>query len=134
MLGMSGVCRVLVAAALCVGALGQQSQQPFDTQSSLGTPDSSTGNFIFNSLAGLLKQSVHSMTLPRTVFLMNHRLPNVVHPNGHTIVPAVIRAHTRLYHAYPSVRDKPCKTEWLAFDEEMSYGISACPCHASYQS
>jgi hypothetical protein len=55
-------------------------------------PNVSTGNFIFNALASLLQQ-----------------LPNTLHPNGHAIVPAVIRAHTTLWHAFPSIREYPVR-------------------------
>lgn len=71
---------------------------------------SDTSSFLFNSLVGLLQQ-----------------FPNSVHPNGHTICPGVIRAYTPLYHA-TSVAignySSPPSPEWLAFDAEMSYGIS----------
>ncbi|TFK54142.1 hypothetical protein OE88DRAFT_1654651 [Heliocybe sulcata] len=62
-------------------------------------------NYIFNALASLLQQ-----------------LPNNLHPSGHTIVPAIIDAHTLLYHARP-VKTGPPSPEWLAFDAEMSYSI-----------
>jgi hypothetical protein len=99
-----------IATAICACVSTALCQQlPLVPPAFLAENDTSTGNFIFNSLAGLLKQ-----------------LPNSVHPNGHAIVPAVVQARTRLYHAFPAGRDEPCRTEWLAFDPEMSYGISEC--------
>jgi hypothetical protein len=72
-------------------------QHPLDHDFPLADPEAlapnvSTGNFIVNSLASLLQQ-----------------LPNSLHPNGHAIVPAVIRAHTPLWHAYPSIREYPVR-------------------------
>jgi hypothetical protein len=109
---MAGFFAVLAGAIMTLGVHAQQ--QPFvipDSQADVIT-NVSTGNFIFNSLAGLLKQ-----------------LPNAIHPNGHTIIPAIIRAYTPLYHAYPAIRDEPCRTEWLAFDPEMSFAISQYSLH-----
>lgn len=69
--------------------------------------DSKTANFVFNGLASLLQL-----------------FPNAIHQNGHTICPAIIRAHTPLYHARHEDRPTPPSPEWLAFDPEMSYAIS----------
>jgi hypothetical protein len=70
-------------------------QQPWHDDFSVNAETAgsvSTGNFVFNALASLLQQ-----------------LPNNLHPNGHTIVPAIIRAHTPLYHAFPAIREYPVR-------------------------
>jgi hypothetical protein len=119
-----------ILRGLAVGLLGVHGlQHVFDAHFPFAAIESpsvnvSTGNLIFNALASLLQQ-----------------LPNTLHPNGHTIVPAVVRAQTTLFHAYPSIRDNPvrvavgdvilfvdsrlqCSPEWLAFQPEMSMAIS----------
>jgi hypothetical protein len=69
--------------------------------------NTSSTNYIFNGLASLLDQ-----------------LPNSIKRNGHVIVPAVIKAHTPLYHARKTSLGPPPSPEWLAFEPEMSFAIS----------
>lgn len=67
---------------------------------------SSTANFIFNSMTGILAQ-----------------LPNTIHPNGHTLLPVHVPQHTTLYHSAMDDEILRSGYEWLAFDPEMSYAI-----------
>jgi hypothetical protein len=67
---------------------------------------SSTANFIFNSMTGILAQ-----------------LPNTIHPNGHTLLPVLVPQHTTLYHSRMDDEILTSGYEWLAFDPEMSYAI-----------
>ncbi|ORY74545.1 hypothetical protein BCR35DRAFT_244746, partial [Leucosporidium creatinivorum] len=64
-----------------------------------------SSNLIFASFTSLLKQ-----------------WPNTFYSNGHSVVAGVVPAGTLLYHARKT-NDLPPKTEWLAFDAEMSLGI-----------
>lgn len=68
--------------------------------------DNITAPFVFNSLTSLLRQ-----------------WPNTYHPNGHTIIPGVLKPYTTLYHARKDVSIPPPSPEWLAFDYEMSYAL-----------
>jgi hypothetical protein len=74
---------------------------------SLKFENATTANHIFSGLASLLDQ-----------------LPNALKKNGHTIVPAIIKPYTPLYHAFSASRGPPPSPEWLAFEPEMSISIS----------
>ncbi|KDQ57803.1 hypothetical protein JAAARDRAFT_78829 [Jaapia argillacea MUCL 33604] len=90
-------------------AVALASQVPLSPPVKFYSPSTNltSANLIFNTLASLLLQ-----------------LPNTLHPNGHTIVPAVVSVNTLLYHARTDALLPP-NPEWLAFDPEMSYSIMA---------
>jgi hypothetical protein len=59
---MRGLLHTLLDAALFIGAVAQQQTLDVPTRSAVGSDTlNPAGNFIFNSLTGLLKQYVHEL-------------------------------------------------------------------------
>ncbi|KAF8273284.1 hypothetical protein EI94DRAFT_1716301 [Lactarius quietus] len=71
----------------------------------------STHHLIFNSVSGLLQ-----------------RWPNILHRNGHSLIPATIPKGTILYHGRTDdqIPDPP---DWLAFDFEHAFFFCRGPCY-----
>ncbi|KIY48301.1 hypothetical protein FISHEDRAFT_43573 [Fistulina hepatica ATCC 64428] len=97
--------------ALCSSVLSAAvaSQAPFNVESDLfHLALNSTAPFVFNELYSLLTQ-----------------WPNVLHPNGHVVIPGELAAYTLMYHSRKDTDVPPPSPEWFAFDPEMSYAIMA---------